>query len=182
MSVTTEVINPEPEDDKASFFEFAETLPETAEGFLSDGASPSGNESILEAGTQVGGSGGVQEQSTTSAPERERKTIELSKKMRKTMNKFKGKAAEFPIMWFHQKAKTRPEWELDKEEEDLLKDSISTVFDILDIEVQIQPLTWTLQSIWWVIGYPILAFIFLFLTKKNASMEKDKADALQQQN
>lgn len=175
MTVSTEPITPQPDDSgeqENAFLEFAATLPETADGFL-DGAvvPPSGTaEASVDGSSSVAGD-------TVVPPERKR--VNVSKKVRRAMNRFKTKVADLPIMWFHQQAKDRPEWELDKDEQDLLKDSIDTVFEVLDVEVEIEPLSWTLTSVWWVISYPVLAFVFLFLSKKQQTMDKEK-DAVQQ--
>jgi hypothetical protein len=158
------------EDDGQTFDQFAATLPETAQGFL-DAALPSPEPSGVE---DVGPSmldGSSISGDDLSAP---RKRVNVSKKIRKAMNKFKGKVANVPIMWFHAQAKDHPEWELDKDEQELLTDSIDTVFEVLDVQFEIEPLSWTLTSIWWVISYPLLAFTFLFLTKKSMTMEKEK--------
>jgi hypothetical protein len=92
------------------------------------------------------------------------------------MNRLKTKTANVPIMWFHAQAKEHPEWELDADERDMLKDAVETVFEVLDIEIEIEPLSWTLTSVWWVISYPILAFVFLFLTKKSLTMDKEQPE------
>lgn len=162
------VITPQPDDseDKSAFFDFAATMPETADGFL---GTPNPVAGGSETGEEGGGVAG------TPAPP-ERKKVNVSKKVQRAMNKFRKKAADVPIMWFHQQAKNRPEWELDDEEKDLLKDAVDTVFEVLDVQIEIEPLSWTLTSVWWVISYPILAFVFLFLTKKSQTLEKEKEE------
>jgi hypothetical protein len=156
------------EDDGQMFEQFAATLPETAQGFLDAALPQSAPDSVEDAGMLDGSSLPVDDLSNP------RKRVNVSKKIRKAMNKFKGKVANVPIMWFHAQAKDHPEWELDKDEQELLTDSIDTVFEVLDVQFEIEPLSWTLTSIWWVISYPLLAFTFLFLTKKSMTMEKDK--------
>jgi len=162
---------PTPDDEQgdAGFLEFAATMPETAEGFLDAGASPSDQPNASGVPVEEGG-----EPAAGGYAPPERKRVNVTKKVRRAMNKFKTKVADVPIMWFHTQAKRRPEWELDKDEQELLKDAVDTVFEVLDIEIEIEPLSWTLTSVWWVISYPILAFVFLFLTKKSLTMDKDK--------
>lgn len=92
------------------------------------------------------------------------------------MDRLKKKTANLPILWFHNQAKLNPEWELDKEEKELITDAIETVFDVLDIGIEIEPLSITLTSIWWVISYPLVAFGFLFMSKKSLIMEKEQQD------
>lgn len=157
-----------PVDDGAETFNsFASTLPETAQGFLDVPPSPV-TESVEDA---VGGGDFLGAAGTTETLPPERKRVNVTKKVRKAMNRFKTKVADVPILWFHQQAKVHPEWELDADERDLLKDAIETVFDVLDIEIEIQPLSWTLTSVWWVLSYPVLAFVYLFLVKKSMTME-----------
>ena len=48
---------------------------------------------------------------------------------------------------------------------------------MLDIDFEIEPLSISLTSIWWVISYPVLAFAFLFLTKKAVVMEVEQAES-----
>jgi hypothetical protein len=154
--------------DSSTFDEYAEQMPETATGFLEsvqstpDAESDEG-ESIFESASGI----------TSDAPP-PTKTIKMSRKMKRAMDKLKDKAANLPIMWFHQQAKNNPEWELDDDEKELITDAIGTVFEVLDIEIEIQPLSWTLTSIYWVLGYPIVAFLFLFLTKKSMTMDREQ--------
>lgn len=169
--------NPQPSeglhvDDGQTFEQLAEQMPETAQGFL---------DSVQQEADRVGSAddgGSLIGEITAPAPDEQRRKVNVSKKVRKAMNRLKGKVAEVPIMWFHTQAKANPEWELDNDEKEMLTDAISTVFDVLDIEFEIEPLTWTLTSIWWVIGYPVLAFAFLFLSKKSLTIDKEQhADA-----
>lgn len=163
-------ITPLPDDGEPSFEEMAASMPETAQGFLDAVLPPS------VPTTGVGDAGGGDDDflgDATDAPPRPRKRVDVTKKMRKAMNRLKGKVSNVPIMWFHTQAKEHPEWELDDDEKDLLKDAIDTVFEVLDIEVEIEPLSLVLTSIWWVVSYPVLAFLFLFLTKKSLTTDKD---------
>jgi hypothetical protein len=118
-------------------------------------------------------------ESAVPAPEKKTKRVAMSKKMKKSMDKLKAKVANIPIMWFHAQAAEHPEWELDEEEKDLLTDSIETVFEVLDIGIEIEPLSMTITSIWWVIGYPFAAFLFLFFTKKAQIGETEPKDGEQ---
>jgi hypothetical protein len=98
--------------------------------------------------------------------ERKKKRVKMSKKMQKMMDGLKDQIADIPIMWFHGQAENNPEWELDDKEKDFLRDAFGVVFEVLDIELQIEALSVTLTSIWWVLAYPFVAFSFLFLVKK----------------
>jgi hypothetical protein len=150
-----------------TFSELADSMPSTEQGFL-DSVTPI---------TQSEDAGGASSPITDVPPER--KVVKVSKNIKKAMNKFKKKVTEFPIAWFHQQAKGNPEWELDDEEKDLITDAIGTVFELLDIEFAIEPLSVQLTSIWWVIAYPILTFVFLFLTKKSLTMEREQQEQQQ---
>lgn len=157
-----------------SFEEFGASLPVDANSFLSD-ATPSAS---VEHGS---GEGVSLLDSATAQPEGEvitskAKRIKLSRKMQKAMDKLKAKTSKLPIMYFHNKAKKNPEWELDDDEKEIIEDAFFTVFEVLDIEIQIEPLNITLQSIWWILSYPMLAFVFLFLTKKSAVIERENAE------
>lgn len=174
----TEIPQVPPEDD---FNDFAATMPETAQGFI-DGPTPAsapvndadgGDTSLLDYASSAGADG----EFGSDAPPEPRKRVNISKKMKSAMKRLKGKTANVPIMWFHMQAKNNPEWELDEEEKELLKDAVDTAFEVLDIDIVIEPLNITLESIWWVISYPILAFVFLFLTKKSLTMNKEQAES-----
>ncbi|HEY1247500.1 MAG TPA: hypothetical protein VGE97_00800 [Nitrososphaera sp.] len=160
------------EETAENFESFASSLPESASGFLDAEPIASNGNKDEEGGAFLDGSSGAGMPSSGDYAPPDRKRVNVTKKVRRAMNKFKTRIADVPILWFHQQAKDNPEWELDKEEQELIKDSIETVFDVLDIEVEIQPLSWTLQSVWWVLSYPILAFVFLFLVKKSKTIER----------
>jgi hypothetical protein len=156
------------DDGTETFDSFAASMPETASGFLDAALPRASDDSVKDGGGgDFFGSAGSEE--TTPAPERKR--VNVTKKVRKAMDRFKVKVANVPIMWFHSQAKSNPEWELDADEKAMLKDAVETVFDVLDIGVEIEPLSWTLTSVWWVLSYPVLAFVFLFLTKKSLTMQ-----------
>lgn len=155
------------DNDEETFSQLADSMPSSEQGFL-DSVSPI---------TQSEDAGVAPSPVTDATPER--KVVKVSKNIKKAMNKFKKKVAEFPIAWFHQQAKGNPEWELDEEEKDLITDAIGTVFELLDIEFAIEPLSVQLTSIWWVIAYPVLTFVFLFLTKKSLTMEREQQEQQQ---
>lgn len=156
------------QNDKTSEFEaMVDSMPETAQGFL-DAALPPSNS--VEDVTIAEGDGFI-DASSGEPVAASRKRVNVTKKVQRAMKRLKTKVANVPIMWFHVQAKNNPEWELDEEEQGLIKDAIDTVFDVLDIEIEIEPLSWTLTSVWWAISYPILAFVLLFLTKKSQTME-----------
>ena len=102
-----------------------------------------------------------------------RKRVKMSKAMRKTMDGLKDKVADLPIMWFHDQAVEHPEWALDEKEQAWLRESINSVFEVLDIDVEIQPISMQLTSIWWVLGYPFVTFLFLFLIKKGKTLQQE---------
>jgi|SRR5208282_2256499 len=142
-------------------FVFGADLPEDA-SFL--GVTPIATKED-GAGFLAGEAGSVLD-NTESKQERKAKRIKLSKRMKKSMDKIKGFGGDALVMWFHDQSKENPEWKLDIEEEDWLKDSMELVFEVLDIEVQIEPVSATLTSIWWVLAYPFCTFLYLFFTKK----------------
>jgi hypothetical protein len=151
------------------FAALADSLPETANDFRAVPPSP------------IGGAGdGSGVASDPFAPDPvvvRKKRIKMSKKMQKMMDGLRDQVVDIPILWFHQQAvvSEHPEWELDEKEREFLKDAFGVVFEVLDIEIAIQPVTAKLESIWWVIAYPFVAFGFLFLSKK------DKVTKLTQQ-
>lgn len=172
---------PDPNDQQPTppsateFDDFAATMPETAQGFLDATLPPEPTNSVEDGLT---GGDGFLDASSGEPVTPARKRVNVTKKMRKAMNRLKTRVANIPIMWFHTQAKQNPEWELDAEEQAMMTDAIETVFDVLDIEVEIEPLSWTLTSVWWVVSYPLLAFVFLFLTKKSVIMDKEKDETL----
>lgn len=149
-----------------SFLDFGSGLPDRASGFLDSSRTKEGAEEGL--GLLSGTATPLESQE-----EKKTKRIKMSKGMKKSMEKMKKRASELPLLWFHNQAKEHPEWELDDEEKELMTDSIGVVFDVLDIEFQIEPLSWTLTSIYWVLSYPIFAFLFLFLTKKSLMPDEE---------
>jgi len=153
-----------------SFDQFGSQLPTDARSFLED-ASPASSPSTPEGETLLGSSATFDD-----AEVKKTKRIKMSRKMQKAMDRLKKKTAQLPIMYFHSKAKDHPEWELDAEETELIEDAFSTVFEILDIEIQIEAVNWTLTSIYWVLSYPVLAFVFLFLTKKALVIDKENRE------
>jgi hypothetical protein len=155
--------DPEPTPEPlTSTSSFAASLPDDAETFLADAALPVSSEDAESAGASFPSEG----YGAPTASERKTKRIKISKKMKKSMDKIRGVGSDALVMWFHDQAKEQPEWELDEKEEEWLRDSMETVFEVLDIELQIEPITATLTSIWWVIAYPFCTFAFLFFTKK----------------
>jgi hypothetical protein len=103
-----------------------------------------------------------------SEPTPEKKRMKMSRKMKAAMKKIQDKVCSFPNLYFKNKASIHPEWALDEEEEAIITDSLSFVFDVLNIEFMIEGLDITLTSIWWVIAYPILAIGMIFAVKKSA--------------
>jgi hypothetical protein len=87
--------------------------------------------------------------------------------MKKAMDKLKNQIAEYPSLYFRAKAKRYPEWALEDEEIDLISDSVKFALEILDIEFQIEALSITLTSIWWVIAYPVAVIGGIWMTKRS---------------
>jgi hypothetical protein len=95
--------------------------------------------------------------------------IKMSRKMKAAMKKIQDKVSSAPILYFRGKAKQYEEWKLDEDEEEMIKESISFFFEVLNIEFLIEPLNYTLTSIWWVVAYPIAIFGMVFVTHKAAA-------------
>lgn len=168
MTIRTE---PEPEQltppSNGDFESYAATMPETASGFLETPSEPAATT------TQEGSFFDTVDTGDEYTPP-SRRRVNVTKKVRRAMNRMKGKLSNIPIMYFHNQAKLNPEWELDDEEKELITDAVDTVFDVLDIEFEIEPLSWTLTSIYWVLGYPVIAFLFLLFQKKAKVMESEQ--------
>ena len=98
--------------------------------------------------------------------ERKKKSLKMSKQMRKSMDKIRNIGGDAIVTWFDQQAEKQPEWALSDNEREWLKDSMETVFEVLDIDLMIEPIGLQLTSIWWVIAYPFATFAFLFFSKK----------------
>jgi hypothetical protein len=156
---------PEPDEPLTPSSSFAASLPEDS-NFLAGDPSPSnaGKDGAEPTGATFG-----QSEAPTASDQREKRTrrIKLSRKMQKSMDKIRGIGSDALVMWFHDQARQQPEWELDEKEEEWLRDSMETVFEVLDIELQVEPITATLTSVWWVIAYPVCAFTYLFFMKKS---------------
>lgn len=146
-----------------TFEEFAADMPESSRsGFGVVSPSQDGpNNDTNEEGFGV----------MTSDPEPtpEKKQLKMSKKMKAAMKKIEDKVCSFPSLYFRNKALVHPEWKLDEDEEDIIKDSLSFVFQVLNIEFMIEGLDITLTSIWWVLAYPILAIGMIFVSHKTAA-------------
>ncbi len=156
---------PQP-DTQPSLLDFASQLPETAEGF---GATPA------DAGKRAAES---DDDERREKAERKRKRVQVSKRMRKTVDKMKANASNFPVLWFNGKASAdHPEWKLNETEEAVLRDSIETVFDLFDIEIEFEPIVAHITSVWWLLCYPALVFTLLFATKKIQTGTEGPTDA-----
>jgi len=83
------------------------------------------------------------------------------------MDKIRNIGGDAIVTWFDQQAEKQPEWALSDNEREWLKDSMETVFEVLDIDLMIEPIGLQLTSIWWVIAYPFATFAFLFFSKKS---------------
>ena len=89
------------------------------------------------------------------------------KERKKKSLKIRNIGGDAIVTWFDQQAEKQPEWALSDNEREWLKDSMETVFEVLDIDLMIEPIGLQLTSIWWVIAYPFATFAFLFFSKKS---------------
>lgn len=165
------LVNGEPTE--PTFDDLAQQMPETAYGFLDD-ATPSPSLPGVDDAT-----GSFLDDASSSTDEpvpptpRKRKSL---KKLQKALERFQDRLSKWPIAYFSAQAVDHPEWKLSPDEEELIKDSVETVFEVLDVGVDIEPISYTITSVYWVLLYPFAAFAFLFLIKKQASMEKEQQD------
>jgi hypothetical protein len=153
------------------FTRYAESLPENANTLLEKDEPELEQElgdtdSTLES---VGIFSGVEPSDEPVTPKR-RKSL---KKLQKTMGRIQGKMSKFPILWFDEKARENPAWKLDDDEKELIEDSVATVFELIEVNVDVEPIVFTLRSVYWVLLYPLFAFCFLFLIKKSKEMNID---------
>jgi hypothetical protein len=149
---------------------FAEYLPEDAAEFSGEPAAsqaPSPDSAEPFGGDDTG-------QGASPPP---RKRVAMSRKMKKSMDKFMRQIAEMPTLYFTNMATSNPEWALDDEEKDMLTDSVSMVFELLDVGFEIEPLNLTFTSIWWIISYPFVVFGYVFLSKKQKMDAKENNNA-----
>jgi hypothetical protein len=144
---------------------FASSLPDDANGFLDVPLTQTPPDSFLSG-----------EPAEALPPPERKKRLKMSRAMKKTMEGLKEKVADLPIMWFQEQAVEHPEWALSDREQEWLRESINTVFETLDIELEVQPLSVQLTSIWWVLGYPFVTFLFLFLIKKGKTLQGEQND------
>jgi hypothetical protein len=77
-------------------------------------------------------------------------------------------------------SKKGPGWAMSEEQKDILADSIESVFEMLDIQFQIEQLNVELKSRLWIFLYPVAALLMILavLAGKNVSQENpnDKPD------
>jgi hypothetical protein len=140
-----------------SFEEFASGLPDNAKSGFGKVPTEEGTDGVtVNEGAQV----------LEESPAK--KTLKMSKKMKAAMKKIQDKVCSFPILYFEGKAKVHPEWSLDSDEKDIITESLSFVFEVLNINFNIDQLDVTLTSIWWVIAYPTLAIGMIFFSHKAA--------------
>lgn len=159
---------PPPLTDERSF---ADQLPETADQLDGETFAPSGTFA------DEGFAAAIKEETREAKAEQKEKRKRLSGKMKKTLKDFQEMFTDSIDGWFHSQALTsgHPEWELEEKDKSLIQNSIDFVFGALNIEVEIEPIDFKLESIWWVFLYPIMAFGFVFLRKKT-KVEKAEAE------
>lgn len=143
--------SPQPEQSS-----FADILPEEASGFSGDSFPDAPETAVPEGGVIMAG----------GDAEPPRKRVGMSKQMKKGIQKMMKQISEMPGTYFDNMATSNPEWALTKDEKETLSDSVSFVFEILDIGFDIEPVGIKLTSIWWIIAYPFFVFGFIFLNKK----------------
>jgi len=156
------------------FTRYAESLPEDANTLLevpveNVPTDKTFNDTEFDAPDSVGIFGDAEPSDEPVTPKR-RKSL---KKLQKTMGRIQGKMSKFPILWFDEKARENPAWKLDDDEKELIEDSVATVFELVEINVDVEPIVFTLRSVYWVLLYPLFAFCFLFLIKKSKEMNID---------
>jgi hypothetical protein len=150
-----------------SFGEYSEMMPEDASsGFAIAADTPSSQSSDVPKNENNEGFNMFGGEDADHSPSTKR--LKMSRKMKKAMEKIKEKVATFPILWFKAKEMQHPEWALDEEEKAIITDSLDFVFEILNVEFEIQTLDIKLTSIWWVIAYPVAAIGMIFAIKSNA--------------
>jgi len=143
-----------------SFDEYGASLPTDARSFLDDAAVASPEPG--DKGGNLASSVSASDEPTAALPRRKR--VDLSRRMKK----FRKKISALPARWFDHMAQDRPEWALSDDEREDITDSIDTVFEVLEIDVEVEPLGLKLTSIWWVVAYPLVVIAALFLTKREA--------------
>lgn len=153
-----------------TFEEAAAEMPESASGGFGKVASSE----PLEEGTEL-----MEGSDTEPAPV---KSIKMTRKMKAAMKKIQDRVVSAPLLYFKGKAIEHPEWALEPDEEEVIKESLSFVFDVLNIEFRIEQLNITLESIWWVFLYPVAAIGMIFVAKKSVVDTKYKTEEQEQTN
>jgi hypothetical protein len=156
-----------------TFDDAVSDLPET--GFS---VAPSHSDTDGDGGDESGF--GVAGPVTDSPAEIKKRRVKMSKEMRKAMNKLKKNISDYPSMFFDARSKQHPEWQLDKNEKETLRESIEFALEILDIEFEIEAISITLTSIWWIIAYPIAVFGMMFLTHREAVISAHPEDFIKE--
>lgn len=153
-----------------SFQAFAEKLPEDASfGF----DTPATNSVISD------------EPSEPQEEQAAQRRMQMPKKMRAEMKKLKKKIAEdIPELFFNRRAEQldQPAWKLTEDESEAIADSVNMVLEVLDIDFAIEPLNYTLTSIWWVLAYPCIVILGIFMLKQQEIMRKENPEGAEQDN
>lgn len=94
------------------------------------------------------------------------KTDAASARLTKKMEKVKRQLAEaLPRAVDVFTADKGPEWKLDDSQRDMLTDAVESVFDMLDVQFEIQQFNVQLKSRFWILLYPITVLLMIFATK-----------------
>lgn len=103
------------------------------------------------------------------------KTDAMGKKFNAKLNRMKKAVAEkLPQALGKAVEDKGPEWLLDKDDTEILSESIENCFDILDIDFKITPYSATLTNPLWVLILPLLACILVFAPKAAKAARKEQ--------
>jgi hypothetical protein len=98
----------------------------------------------------------------------------LSRKMKATMEQFRGMFTDGIAAWFTNQAIAtgHPEWSLEAKDTALIADSVGFVMDVLDIDIDIEPIDVEITSPWWTLLYPMAAFGIVFFRRQSTVKQK----------
>jgi hypothetical protein len=98
----------------------------------------------------------------------------LSKKMKATIEQFREMFTDGIAAWFTNQAIAtgRPEWALEPKDAALIGDSVGFVLDVLDIDIDIEPIDVEITSPWWTLLYPLAAFGIVFFRRQSTVKQK----------
>lgn len=106
------------------------------------------------------------------------KTDAASRKISAKMNKMQQKFAEqIPKLLNARLAQAGDEWKMEDKDMEFLSESIENCFDVLDVEFAVAPISKTLTSPLWVLLFPIIASVMIFLPKLMEAAKKKANEA-----